>query len=294
MDEPRLKINIHGGGVAPNAARATVSPSEARYEPAAFVDYFGRDHSKWIIRYGANDYFVKTAASPDERQKDVLACKLVSQLMNVPAVIVPDSHLRSQIDRALQKSHPPKDLETCELHLVRVCQDHPVSALPIQNLTEAIAAEIVFSTWINRRDAHNSNRVYVSGIPMFFDFGAAFETNRARASSQFFKNGPDSGYVPNWRLWKIPKGTTIDTRAIRDRERGRPLTLHPIEDLETFWKKVGHYCDTINKFEESFIESSSKLSIASPRSAKKLASILIREKSRLSDKIEIVRNILES
>jgi hypothetical protein len=252
------------------------------------VDYFNRSYSTQIAGHRDTYYFVKITHSQADMESELLAARLASPFLNIPEIFVPDAVVRRRIDLVLKtKEMGEVETENLCVHFVRLCQDYTPRVLPINDLTQAIAAEVAFSTWINRRDAHNSNRVYVSGIPMFFDFGAAFED-----SVDFFKGGPDSGYVANWRLWKIPKGKMIVTNDIRDRERGKPLTLHPIEDETLFWAHIDAYQNGWQTLDEGFISATVSQTISDRHRADAITHFLISEKKKLRDKLDVLQRIM--
>lgn len=101
--------------------------------------------------------------------------------------------------------------------------------LPIGDLDEAAAAEMVFSLWIRRRDAHAHNRVYVAGIPAFFDHGSAF---RRIDLDTFFGEDLDAGYPSRWRV--EPTAGNPDTESVRRRTVATGMAVHPIRDLDHF------------------------------------------------------------
>ena len=269
-------------------------PFGSAHDGTDFTDYFGGGHFDWIVRRGTANYYVKRCQSLAEAQKDLLAYNLIAGLMNVPSVIMPDAPVRAKLDAILKARHPDMAIESLTLHLVRLYQDYRASMLPITDLTQAIAAEIVFSMWINRRDAHNSNRVYVSGIPMFFDFSAAFEANVPGTSADFFRPGVNSGFVPNWRLWTIPQDKEIKTQDIRNLERGRPVTLHPVRDEAQFWRHTEYYRGVIDALPESHIRDVVGASISNPSQAKIIADRLCAERRRLRGKLDVARTFMTS
>jgi hypothetical protein len=267
-------------------------PAGPPYEVADFTDYFGVNHLGWIVQHNGGNYYVKRCRGLVEAQKDLLAYNLIAPLMNVPSIIMPDALTRAKLDLALKARQPDTQFEALTLHLVRLCQDYQTPMLPITDLTQAVAAEIVFSTWINRRDAHNCNRVYVSGIPMFFDFAAAFEASEPGTPTDFFRSGSNSGFVPNWRLWKIPEDKRIVTHEIRNLERGRPITLHPVHDEILFWQHVDFYRDVVIALPESHIQDVVDASISDEPKAKTMTDCLCTERRRLWEKLDFARTFM--
>ncbi len=152
-----------------------------------------------------------------------------------------------------------------------------------------IAAELAFSVWVSRRDAHNSNRVYVSGIPMFFDFDLALDGYQA----PFFKGGSTSGYAPNWRLHLCDDPwTQIITAEFRELERGKPITLHPISSEEEFWRHFEAHIERIRHLDNSFIRERISAVIGDESLRNHYTDFVVRQKNRLADDAEQVKAVL--
>jgi hypothetical protein len=264
------------------------------YDSAEIVDYFGRDHSGCIVQYDGVPYYVKQSRNLYETQKELLAHNLVSRFMNVPHVILPDARLLAALGAVTNTRMPEVPVEASSYHLVRLCQSYQLSMLPIRDLTQAIAAEIVFSTWIGRRDAHNSNRVYIAGVPVFFDFGVAFDVSEAGTSSDFFREGFDSGFAGNWRLWEFPKDKTIETREIRDIERGKRLAIQPVHDASGFWRHVDDYRRIIEGTANRDLRRIVRASISGWSKARATANLLVKWKGELGERLARAREIMTS
>lgn len=121
--------------------------------------------------------------------------------------------------------------------LVRLAGSYLRNELLHKTPEEAVAAELVFSTWIRRRDAHVDNRVYVEGIPIFYDHGVAFllEPDRAHITI-FFKSNNDYGHASFWRVKEIAGPmTTNQARSVDKSVKG---AYHYVNDIKFFRDKV--------------------------------------------------------
>lgn len=266
------------------------SSSRDHFDEAEFNDYFYNDHRGSIVRIGSTRYFLKSCRNTNAAQQQAFLSRVASRIMNVPETHIPNVVLDKFIRRFTAAGRRKSGGDS--LLMVRLCQDYSAGMLRIPDLTEAIAAEIAFSTWINRRDAHNSNRVFMHGIPMFFDFDAALPPNEAPA--EFFRGGPDSGYVANWRLWELADGQQILTTRIRDMERNRALTLHPVRNIASFWRHVGAYSDAIRALTPEYIEGEASEFFDRPECRRTAVDYLLQEQSQLTDKLSRIRQIMSS
>jgi hypothetical protein len=142
---------------------------------------------------------------------------------------------------------------------------------------------------VKRRDAHNSNRVYVCGIPMFFDFDLALDGYQA----PFFKDGSTSGYAPNWRLhlWDDPN-IKIITAEFRDLERGRPITLHPIWNEEAFWRHFETHIGRIGKLDDEVIRNRISATIEDGPTRAHYIDFVLHQKSQIAVDAEQVKAVL--
>jgi hypothetical protein len=248
--------------------------SRALIDPAECMDYYRRDCSRNIRWRAGRAYYVKPAPDADRARLERLGYLLARDLFNVPEVLPADVAGEGQPHESW----------------VRLCQDCDRGALPVQDLTRAIASEIVFSAWISRRDAHNSNRCYLHGLPMFFDFGAAFEMRQP--VPDFFRAGPFSGAVPNWRLVELPPGTVLKTAVIRECERGKPLTLQPVHSADRFWSAADEFSEVISRYRDARIESAILASGFEARSTERLVDLLVRNRRGLGERLRRIRSLM--
>jgi hypothetical protein len=250
-----------------------------------FVDYAGRDCAAYIVAQGKRRFFAKRLVSRLEVGKSVLAWNLGRGRLNVPAMFAATGTLNEALDRRFGR------VDGAAWALVTLCQDYRPAHLPIRDLTKAIASELAFSAWINRRDAHNSNRVYLDGVPMFFDFDAAFAPDAG--DTLFLRAGPDPGYTDNWRLLPIEAGHAVQTVTIRQRERDHPLlTLHPVHDVDRFHRQLRRQVAEIRNIPERHIVRCVNRSFDDRLDRESLIAYLIGEQRSLQDKLARVVEIL--
>lgn len=140
--------------------------------------------------------------------------------------------------------------------MVRIAQQYELGDLPLKTLDDAVAAELVFSLWIRRRDTHAFNRVYVDGVPVFFDhhiaFGVAEPMNRSLRG--FFRDGPDGGYVSRWRITPIEDAGPIATMPVRRVNRAANCAIHPVVDPDGFTMRLEEWVDRIGGRDLSDLE----------------------------------------
>ncbi len=154
---------------------------------------------------------------PNGTWPEVLGCRLGQSWLNVAETVA-----GSEASGATDLNGAP--IETAGgPPLVRVGQTSAVDGLPIRDLDEAIASELAFSLWTRRRDAGAWNRVYLEGVPVFFDHHIAFGTeDDHRSLDGFFKRGSNGGYARQWRLKRLENGEVPTTWSI-SREEAREI-----------------------------------------------------------------------
>lgn len=274
---PNFIERVAGGFRRPRVS--AVAPDAI--DPEEFRDFFRRDCFRSIIMVDGKRYYAKGCENESVAGKSLLAFGLLRRIMNVPEVLLPGDTLQARIGDMFG----PRTWI-----LVALCQDQDPQTLPIRSRTEAIAAELAFSTWINRRDAHNSNRCYRDGIPMFFDFDHAFVPNAGE--TEFFRFGPDPGYTPNWRLLIVEDDVAVETKAIRESERAGIHTLHPIHDREAFHRHLQAYADMIRGMSAATIASHVHRAFRQPDERGAMIEFLTKEQGLLSQKLVVVSEIL--
>lgn len=121
--------------------------------------------------------------------------------------------------------------------LVRLGSTYSLAELPCKTLESAVAVELVYSLLIRRRDVHLDNRVYVEGVPVFFDHQTAFLGEPELADlGVFFKEPPgDHGRASAWRVVVSKRTwTTRDARAEIIRVGQRVGGYHYVRDMAEF------------------------------------------------------------
>ena len=123
--------------------------------------------------------------------------------------------------------------------LRRLAQSYTKEELVCKTIEEAIARELVFSTWIRRRDAHVDNKAYTDGIPVFYDFHVAFLGGPELAdTTTFFSQTSDWGRAGRWRLKHLPDYLTQFTRGgLKKAEWGAFQYVNDIERTITLIKE---------------------------------------------------------
>lgn len=203
-------------------AATTVAESHA----IILRDWYGRDCAHRLVSLDDQVWFVK-CKDLAEKRRDILATLLASSWANVAETRILTNQELSQLGQ-LNILRSSDDIDGT--YLVRFALDYRFDELPLQDMDTALAYELVFSAWVRRRDAHAFNRVYHSGVPVFFDFGTAFLGEpRLVDLDIFFRNGPDSGWAGLWRLWQcvdVQPDTSLMRRmemASFNTEKGRVL-----------------------------------------------------------------------
>jgi len=201
----------------------------------AFVDWFGRDHARFLRRFAGEWWYPK-----DDGRAELLAYSLAAGLVNAAEV----------------RPAPPEWNGPKHSVIVRIAQQYEVSDLPIRNLDEAVAAELVFSLWIRRRDTHAFNRVYVDGIPVFFDHHIAFGVMEVenRTTGGFLRDGGDGGYVPRWRVLPAGSEAPVVTGPMRSINRSWNHAIHAVSDVDGFLAAMGRWIDTVTSRDLSDLE----------------------------------------
>jgi hypothetical protein len=231
-------------GLFSSNRKAFLKPSKGFLKKISFevTDYFGKNYSNLVVCFQQKHWFVKFKNSNlTERLFSNLTSLLAKNWLNIPEIYFLNPEELFEL-RGIVKNNLDKRADVDNTYLVRLVQDYEKQELPIQNLDQAMASEIVFSSWIGRRDAHAFNRAFVSGIPMFFDFGIAYGEDKG----EFFRPGPDPGYVPNWRSFNLASKNP-DLTYLRQLERERLQALIPISNREEFDRAVKVNIERIKK-----------------------------------------------
>jgi hypothetical protein len=226
---------------------------------ALLVDNFGRMHKNRLFRTKGKLWYLKHLPhGAIELQRELLGSLLAQQWSNVAEV-----HCLEDDDViALQQLQIPYPghIEKTNSALVRFAADYENEAdLPISDNDTALAAELVFSLWIGRRDAHAFNRFQLGTTSIFFDHGAAFSCAPAlQHNNSFFSGGTDSGWPKFWRLVEVP--TVPDSLSHRHSESSSFSTNLPhvtfyVTSIDGFLDSVKHFYSHVTGLSDTFIWS---------------------------------------
>lgn len=162
-----------------------------------FKNFNGADYEAKIIKYNDKHWIVKQSGDTNVWHTESLIFQLGGGIVNVAEIKLLTQEETIEISQVIP-------LDTSAIyHITRVAQEYTTEELPLKDLDSATAGELVFSTWLRRRDTHEFNRAYNSdGIPVFFDhnFGVNFANNED-ANIFFSKQG--KGFAGNWIVEKI-------------------------------------------------------------------------------------------
>lgn len=171
---------------------------------------------------------------PEALKRDMLGFILGSKVANVAEVKALSEEEFNQIKAITNKDASATSSNT---FLVRLGGSYVLDELRHKTLEAAVAAELVYSTWTRRRDAHVDNRCYIEGVPIFFDHETSFlwEADKAHATV-FFRISPDYGHPSFWRVKEAPEKMT--TQQIRLLDRSVKGAYHFVNNLDTFNKSI--------------------------------------------------------
>ena len=252
-----------------------------------FEDYWGNDHTNSLLSFHGKNWILKSGASSSEEKKlNQLAYLLGRGWLNIPEIYIPSIRHLKKLNDHLSKFH--NCVITEDSFFVRLVQDYIPNQLPLNSFDSAIAAELAFSVWIGRRDAHACNRAFASKVPMFFDFGIAFGVEE----EDFFRSGPDAGYADNWRANIIDDISTIDLRKLRSLEKELGKALIPMQVAEKFKTDTCTFSKIIKKISAKEIERKALLAGFTRIQSDKIVDYLNQRASSLEDNLDRVYHIL--
>lgn len=201
----------------------------AKYAP----ELLGRGHI--LIRDGEKIWVVKHKSGYiDEEKRDLLGYLLGRKFSNVAEVRLLNREEHQEIRILTGKDESSTVNNT---FLVRLVGSYIIDELPCKTTDEAVASELVYSTWIRRRDTHVDNRAYVGGLPLFFDHQTAFLGEPELADIvTFFMVPADYGHAGAWRVRQVED--EMITSKIREGNRTIVGAHHYVHDLENFKYKI--------------------------------------------------------
>lgn len=171
----------------------------------------------WIVK--------NVGISTGEEKIELLAFNLGNKIANIAEVKLLSKEETEQIRKLLKD-----DFSNKMTYLVRLADSYSLESLPIEELEEAVAVELVFSLWIMRRDIHARNRVYVEDkIPVFFDHGTSFLREPTLSDIDKFFQDTGEGHGGNWRV--VEKNDEFITTAQARKEN---IDFHYVDDIRKF------------------------------------------------------------
>jgi hypothetical protein len=252
-------------------------------------DYWDNvDYSSKVISFGGKTWLIKSKPDdPELKNRELLAFLLGGSWLNIPEVrLLSSEEFQALSKKTLELGDNASEQNT---YLVRLVQDYGISELPVQSFDSAVASEIAFSAWILRRDAHAANRAFVRGIPMFFDFHIAFGFE----VGDFFKEGPDGGYVGNWRLWQIKNSSILsDIALLRRLEFDKKIAAIPIINKSHFEASLFRATEYIKNLDGNYLYETIEKAGFSEERGSLLSDILQRSSANLDANIGKVLSII--
>lgn len=186
-----------------------------------------------IVSDGSNNWVLKHNNNPDGEKRDLLGYLLAKDFANVVEIKLLSL---AELEDVKQFATPQEVFTLNNAFLVKLAHSYSLDELNCKSLEEAVAMELVYSVWIRRRDAHVDNRVYVGGIPVFYDYHVAFLGEQDLADiNVFFSQLSDYGRAGRWRVKLLGDFLTQLTRGINKNQLG---AYHYVTDLNSFYKKV--------------------------------------------------------
>lgn len=257
-------------------------------EPPAYASDLtqvgGASIAQALVRWHGHNWYAKAAHGDPWRE--VLAFRLGWRWLNVAEVVYPDE-VREAFWIDGREFDPRGSVGQV---LVRIAQDYDPGELPVIDLDQAIAAELAFSVWIRRRDAHPWNRAYVSGVPIFFDHHIAFGAEAENfAISSFFRSGQDGGYSGRWRVRALPPSETPTTEGERAFS-GLQLAIHRVRDLSAFDEHLSEAVERIRQTTE--LELLEAADAARCGNSKDIASFLIETQDSIDAALIHLRSVV--
>jgi hypothetical protein len=256
----------------------------SRFDASDLRHFGGRSIADALVEWNHHIWYAKPCHG--EPWREVFAWRLGQPWLNIAEVVYPDNVQGAN----WRGGRPFEEHGNASLVLVRIGQDYKSEELPIQDLDTAIATELVFSTWIRRRDAHPWNRTYISGLPIFFDHHIGFGAEAANLPiATFLRVGDDGGYAGRWRVRTLPASETPTTSGEREASGGR-MAIHRIRDVARFPSLLHDAVSRIRQFDRFELTSLAKSSrVTQPEI---LVEFLAQTQDRLDDELAKLQAVL--
>lgn len=157
---------------------------------------------KILVKFQNKFWYVKKLRPPEHKKPDYLGWLIGHTLVNVAEVKLLSPEEVEQLVLLPAISPIGSTISSENTYLVRLANSYTFDELVLKTNDEAIAYELVYSVWIRRRDAHAQNRVYIQGVPIFFDHQTAFLGERDLSDINTFFHEPPSdwGRGSAWRI----------------------------------------------------------------------------------------------
>lgn len=200
----------------------------AKFAPDLLPSVIKDQDKFWFVKY--------KPGTRDQEKRDLLAYLLGQSFCNISEVKLLSDSEHTDIKTKLNLDEGSNKNNT---FLVRLAGSYSLSELPNQTIEKAVATELVYSIWIRRRDTHSLNRVYLDGIPVFFDHETAFLADPQWAhSTMFFRDNPDYGHPGFWRVKTMPPSEKMETMKARNTHNGNDRAHHYVYSLDEFKKEI--------------------------------------------------------
>ena len=187
-----------------------------------------------VVTDGSKHWVIKPRnVATNEEKRDLLGYLLGHKFANIAEVklLSPEEHKEIKILSGRGDDSTPSNT-----YLVRLAGSYSLDELPCKTTEEAVATELIYSTWIRRRDTHVDNRCYINGVPIFFDHHVAFGAEGVLTAEAFFTAAASYGHASFWRVKEIPDQMT--TLIARNVDRNVAGAHHYIHDLDEFRKQL--------------------------------------------------------
>lgn len=206
------------------------NPDTVQNIQSEMQSYWHKDLSGYLYFFKNRYWYIKKK-NKVQKKRDMLAYLLGKSWTNVAQTRT----LNHFLVRKIRKPYKIAGAMGRNTWLVKIGQLYSEHDLTIRDLDAAVAAELVFSMWIRRRDTHSYNRVYAeeTATPVFFDHQTAFlGEEHLKDIGVFFDQGIlKDGHAGTWRV-REHDGQAITTQIVRAYEtEKRPLTIHFVNNI---------------------------------------------------------------